>query len=244
MTITLAGLFRYPVKGLGGEALEGTALGFHAALPGDRAFAPVRQGPPPVLLRKPAIATIDARLEGAPGAGAGASRLILSRAGNRLAAADPASKTGRHELAATLAAALGILDPLDIAPEGSFRGGFQGPASLSLMAAASVTALCERLGLSGLDPRRFRSNLVVEGLAANEELGWRGRHVRLGEAELRITGPIRRCRVIDTSPDSGERDLSLFATLGQGGANPLLGVYAEVVKPGRIAPGDSCTLLD
>lgn len=244
MSVILAGLFRYPVKGLGGEALENAALGFHAALPGDRAFAPVRLGPPPVLLRKPAIATLDAMLEGTAQAVEGTSRLTLSHQGVPIASADPASEAGRRELAAGLASALGILDPLDLVAAGSFRGGYQGPGSLSVMAAASVRALGEALDLPALDPRRFRSNLVLEGLEPNRELDWRGRHLRLGEAELRITGPIRRCRIIDTSPCTGERDLALLAKLAQDGATPLLGVYAEVTKPGRIAPGDSITLLD
>jgi uncharacterized protein len=238
----LAGLWRYPLKGLGGQELQTAQLGFHAALPGDRAYAPVRRGPPPVMLRKPAIATLEARLE-ASRDGEG-DHLALWRRGVVLASADPLSQTGRIVLAEALADALGILDPLEIAPTGSFRGGYQGPATVSLMAASSITALSDLMGLPALDARRFRSNLIIDGLEANTELGWRGQRLRLGEAELRITGPIRRCRVIDTSLDTGERDLPLLAKLAENGSVPLLGVYAEVVRPGRISAGDVCALAD
>ena len=52
----------------------------------------------------------------------------------------------------------------------------------------AVRALAEAIG-DEVDERRFRGNVLIDGLAPFEELAWQGRRVRIGEAEFQITIP-------------------------------------------------------
>lgn len=76
---------------------------------------------------------------------------------------------------------------------------------------ASVEALGEELPLR-IDDRRFRSNVVVDGVDAWDELDWTG-DVRIGEVMFRAAGPIVRCLATHANPDTGERDAKVLTTL-------------------------------
>jgi uncharacterized protein len=114
---------------------------------------------------------------------------------------------------------------------------------LSLTSLASVADLGARHGRPDLDPRRFRMNLELDGLAAFEEEGWAGRLVRAGEAVIRVLGQVPRCVATTRDPQTGDKD---FDTLKHIAAyRPLMvprgvpfGMYAEVEQPGRVALGD------
>ena len=61
----------------------------------------------------------------------------------------------------------------------------------------------------------------------------------MGDARLRIGGPIPRCAVIDHHPGTGEKDLRLLNALVRErptnrAGEPMLGVYATCVEPGRV----------
>ena len=97
--------------------------------------------------------------------------------------------------------------------------------------------------LGGLDGRRFRMLLELEGCAAFEEDGWDGGLVQAGGALLRIAGPVPRCAVTTQDPETGLRDHdTLKAIRGLRGRDQNgklnLGMYAEVVEPGQVAVGD------
>jgi hypothetical protein len=57
-----------------------------------------------------------------------------------------------------------------------------------------------------LDPRRFRGNLWLDGLAPWEEFDLVGKRLRIGAAELDVVEPIGRCRATEANPDTGRRD--------------------------------------
>ncbi|GAA2187631.1 MOSC domain-containing protein [Leucobacter alluvii] len=75
-----------------------------------------------------------------------------------------------------------------------------------------------------LDDRRFRSNIVIDGVEAWEELEWRGA-VRIGELEFRTAEPIVRCLATHANPETGARDARVLTTLTQriGQREPTLG---------------------
>ncbi|SJN45141.1 MOSC domain [Microbacterium esteraromaticum] len=81
---------------------------------------------------------------------------------------------------------------------------------------ASVTALDAALpdktpGLT-VDDRRFRSNVVIDGVDAWDELSWSG-EVRIGDLRFTADGPIVRCLATHANPDTGIRDAKVLTTL-------------------------------
>ncbi len=98
------------------------------------------------------------------------------------------------------------------------------------------------LGLVDGDGRRFRMLLELDGLAPLAEEQWRARRVRAGEAVLLVGEPTPRCAVPSASPDTGVRDRDVLRELverrGHVGGEVCLGVYAEVLEPGRVRVGD------
>lgn len=92
------------------------------------------------------------------------------------------------------------------------------------------------------DVRRFRPNLLVEAdVEPFGEDAWSGRRVRVGEAVLEVRMPTVRCAMPLRAQPGLERQPGLFAALDALHANHL-GVYADVVEPGRVAVGDPVEL--
>jgi len=120
-------------------------------------------------------------------------------------------------------------------------GGFGDVASLLIANAASLDALNARLNWP-VTMDRFRPNIVLEGAAAFAEDGWES--MTIGDVELRVIEPCVRCIMTTIDPVSGRRDLtqqplrdlSLFRA--DEGGNIHFGVYAEVVRPGKVSLGD------
>jgi uncharacterized protein YcbX len=94
---------------------------------------------------------------------------------------------------------------------------------VSLHSTASVDALGAALD-QDIDDRRFRSNVVIGGVDAWEELEWQG-DVRIGDVRLHTAGPIVRCLATHANPDTGARDASVLKTLtgSLGQDEPTLG---------------------
>lgn len=117
---------------------------------------------------------------------------------------------------------------------------------VSLISLASVADLAARGGVDALDPRRFRMLIELDGCEPYEEDTWSGSQLRIGEAELRVTGPTYRCILTTLHPDTGERDfpaLDVLATYRRSPNGLELGRYAEVLRPGRLRIGDPVEVL-
>lgn len=113
---------------------------------------------------------------------------------------------------------------------------------LSLHGGASAEALAAATGLAA-DHRRFRSNIVVDGVEAWGELSWTSR-VRIGDVEFTVEKPIVRCLAIQADPDTGERDAPLLRTLTREFAQrePTLGVLMLPTGGGTLRVGDTVTV--
>ena len=82
----------------------------------------------------------------------------------------------------------------------------------------------------------------LDGCDEHEEDTWDGRRLRVGEAVLRVGGPVPRCAVTTRDPDSGERDLDTLRLIKgyrgvRDGEAIDFGVYAAVEQPGQRARG-------
>lgn len=101
---------------------------------------------------------------------------------------------------------------------------------------ASVELLGLEVGMT-LDRRRFRANLYVDGLEAEEEVRWIGRRIRAGEAELEVVKRDVRCVVPTHDPDTTVATPMILRMLVQR-HDECMGVYCRVVRSGRVAVGD------
>lgn len=208
----------YPVKSAAAADLERAKVGT-SGIEGDRSWAVVDAGGQPITAgRAPQLRDVVARL-GDEGPvlqvpGAGAG----TENGDDL----PAEVSGERADAA-LSAYLG--QPARLAHAES---GYLDVAPLHVVSLATVTAARTGPGhpasaeepcpCSVEDPR---ANLWLDlhGVDLQDgeaETAWVGRQLRVGSALLRISGAPQHC----------------------------LGVYAEVVEPGTVSPGDPVNLLD
>jgi uncharacterized protein YcbX len=117
-------------------------------------------------------------------------------------------------------------------------------APVTLISDGSLTRLAREAGRNAIDARRFRMLFELEGCDPHEEDTWEGRRFAIGDAVIRVGGPIPRCAVTTRDPDTGRRDLDTLRLIdryrGQRrGQPPDFGVYGDVVEPGRVRVGDS-----
>ena len=122
---------------------------------------------------------------------------------------------------------------------------------LTLVSQASVRRLASNGRYEGeLDSRRFRINIEMEGCEAFEEDSWDGRDVRVGSAEIHVTGQIPRCIVTTQDPDTGVKDWDTLAQIARhrpridGRRGLPFGMYARVTRAGPVAVGDSVEPLE
>ena len=117
----------------------------------------------------------------------------------------------------------------------------------SLISQGSLDALSRSAGIGGVDGRRFRMLIELDGSAAHEEDGWIGHRIGLGSAVLKVTERDARCLITTQDPDTGERDLDTLREIiryrgvmpdGHGAPKAMFGVLADVEQPGRIRLGD------
>ncbi len=117
---------------------------------------------------------------------------------------------------------------------------------VSIVSDASLAELA-RQGSDGrpVDGRRFRMLIEVAGAESpHQEDEWLGREVAIGEAVVRVTKPDPRCVITTQDPDTGERDFPTLHIIRQyrglrEGRKLDFGVYADVIRPGRVSVGDA-----
>src|SRR5262249_21279202 len=133
-------------------------------------------------------------------------------------------------------------------------GTFVAYGSVHLIATSTIDPLQQLYPQGRFDIRRFRPNIVVRTRAEPfvENL-WMGRAFAIGdEVIVRITMPCPRC--VNTILPQGDlpHDPGILRTiaqhnmqdLGEFGALPCAGAYADVVEPGLIRRGDAVYCVD
>jgi uncharacterized protein len=223
----VVGLWRYPVKSMGGEELaEAEASWFGIA--GDRRWAFVRDGVaksgfPWLTLRergnmghyRPSLLE-PARPDHSP-------TVVRTPSGVTYDVTDPA-------LADELGGGVRVIK--------QDRGIFD-TFPLSLITVQSI----DRIGAlteSRLDVRRFRPNILVDAAedAAFPEDAWVGCVLRIGGMRLRVDKRDGRCVVVTIDPATTERNPEILRTIARD-RQGCLGVYGTAVEPGRMAIGDA-----
>jgi uncharacterized protein YcbX len=271
MAVTIAALYRYPVKGLSAEPLARVALAPRECLPQDRRFAlalaSTRFDPQrpewlakihfAMLMRDEKLAQLHTRFEAMSG-------LFTAEHDGRIVLCETiTAPEGRRRTGAFFTEFLGdaVDGPLRVveAPGHAFADARPKPNAstgkyVSLINLASLRALEQAIAAplgspreprsrgAGVAPLRFRANLYFDGAPEWAELDWLGRDVRVGAARLRGVAAITRCAATEVNPDTAERDLDIPGTLQRRFGHNLMGIYAEVLDGGEIAIGDAITV--
>ncbi|NNF43253.1 MAG: MOSC domain-containing protein [Phycisphaerales bacterium] len=225
---------RYPVKSMAGVAVESAMAGWHG-LVGDRRLAfrrvGVENGFPwlsasrlPELLAYRPVGLDESTGEPLP-------THVVAPCGSGLA-------IGSVELDAQVSQRCGSRVELTRLKHGIFD-----EAPISVIDLASIGGIGRAAGLT-LDRRRFRANVVVTSEESEpfREDRWVGGRLIFGDGEagavVSVTLRDFRCVMINIDPETCEKDARVMKTavgLNEGFA----GVYATVVRAGRIAVGDA-----
>ncbi|WP_439137088.1 MOSC domain-containing protein [Roseicyclus sp.] len=241
----LAQIWRHPIKGVGAEPLANVGLQPDRPLPRDRAWAVLEEG------GEAAEGWRSCRnfIRGAKAATLMAVRARCDGDAIHLSHPDRPDLTitpGDDMAGPSLIAWLKPIYPTDRrAPAALVKSPASGMsdapyASVAVLNLASLRALSQKLGQE-LDPRRFRGNLWLDGLAPWEEFDLVGKRLRIAEAELEVIEPITRCRATEANPETGKRDAATLAALEDGWGHTDFGIYAMVRRAGRVATGDKVT---
>lgn len=113
---------------------------------------------------------------------------------------------------------------------------------ISIASEASRRALSEKAGVD-LQHIRFRMNLWLDDLPPYTELEMVGQEIEIGETRLKITGRDKRCNATAANPNTGHRDINVPKLLHEEFGHMDFGVYAQVMRSGRIRPGDEVSIL-
>ena len=242
-------LYRHPVKGLSPEAIQEAALDVDGYFPGDRMFA-FENGPsgfdaqdpqhqPKIkylmLMRHEALAALKTRFDDA------ARVLGISRGGSLLAQGHVDTPEGRAALERFFEAYLGagLRGPVNLlhAPPG-YRFMDSKKGFVSLLNLASIEAIGAAIGVGVLDARRFRGNILLDGMAPFAENDLVGKTLRIGAVELEVICRTDRCAATDVNPASAQRDTRMVEQLERIYGHHDCGLYARIKKAGTIRPGD------
>lgn len=121
---------------------------------------------------------------------------------------------------------------------------------VSVISRGSLARLAAEANEPGVDVRRFRMTVEIDGVEAHAEDAWIGRRAQIGSAVVRFRGHVGRCLITSRDPETGVIDLPTLDILAAYRGNtdttePLpFGVYGEVVQPGTVAIGDPVTVAE
>ncbi len=235
-------IFRYPVKSMRGESLEGANLGWHG-LEGDRRMAFRRLDDrsgfpwltasklPELVLFTPQRREDDAREDGA------ASDLptrILTPDGDEMPVLGEAlaKEVGRRYGA-----------PVEMM---QLKHGIFDDASISVIASDTVREIGRLAGKSP-DVRRFRPNVVIRLLRPTpfQEDEWLGGVLSFGDEDdapaITVTMRDVRCSMVNLDPDSASPAPEVLKAVVRANQNNA-GIYGAVTRIGRLAVGQTIFL--
>lgn len=112
--------------------------------------------------------------------------------------------------------------------------------AIHILTTASLSLLHEKLPHSGVEPRRFRPNMVIASRFHDQEL--LGKVINIGSVSLEVTHRTERCRMITIDqPGLKSRPEILKAVSQDFGLD--FGVYAKVLSVGSVSVGDSVDVV-
>ena len=94
----------------------------------------------------------------------------------------------------------------------------------------------------GVDGRRLRPNIFIEGVEGLAENGWVGSRLRLGSVELDVVDRCERCVMTTIGPDTLEIDPDVLRRINEE-FGTYMGVLCDVATAGELHVGDEVEIL-
>jgi uncharacterized protein YcbX len=239
----VAELWRYPASSLGGEALDTVTVGADGA-DGDRLYGLVDSASseiarPDTNAKWHKVPRILARLT------QGRALEVLVPGGEWLSAPGEACDRAVSAYLGFDAAIRPFEGERPAGYSGTFATARYKKAPVHLLTTASLARLKALYPAGNVDSRRFRPSVLVnmpevEGVFPETE--WTGRRIAIGELELTVVEPCRRCGFTIIAQERLDYDPEILRTLVRHNRHNL-GVYCRVDRPGRIEIGDTMHLL-
>jgi len=244
----IAGIYRYPVKGLTPEQFTRAELSPGQTLLADRRYA-IENGPSgfdpaaPKWLPKPHFLMLmrDEWLAGLRTQFDDASNVLsINHNGQIVAQGNLATPEGRQAIENFFATTFGgqIKGPPKVLESPGHSFSDVARKVVSIINLASVRAIENMVG-APVHPLRFRANLYVEGWPAWHEFELLDRTLAIGDVRLKVVKRIVRCAAVNVDPDTAARDLAIPKALMQRLGHCDCGIYAEVIAGGSIGAGDT-----
>ena len=254
---TVRQLYNYPIKGLSPQPLGQTQLFEGRGFPHDRAFGFARhdsgfdpQLPQPLPKDRFLVLLKEERLAGLQSCFDPIERHLKIKVRGKPVFEDRLSTPAGVENAVSFFSTMFDLDtekrPI-FAYAGEHRFTDVSVVSKEMMNAVSLINLDSvrdfgmRIGAE-VDPLRFRANIYFEGWPPFSELDLLDREFSIGTVRLRVTMRTRRCAATEVNPTTTRRDIPVPRLIMQTYNHADMGVYAEVLSPGTITPGDVVAL--
>ena len=234
-------LVRYPVKSMAGIATQSALLGLHG-LAGDRRFAFRRLNDngsgggrpwlsasrlPELLLYRP-LGLDDEAEEPVPTHVRTPEGLDIELTSAQL----------QESVAEKFGSALELM---------KLKHGIFDDADVSVIALSTIAAICKEAAV-GVDPRRFRGNVVIASDAIQPfvEDEWIGSRLVFGDDDagpmVSLTMCDVRCMMINLDPDTAKQDPAVMKAVVRMNDNKA-GAYGAVVRTGRLRVGQPVRLI-
>ena len=251
--ITLEKLCRFPVKGFSGESLDLVDLTVGEGMPGDRLFGFARfdsgfdpDNPQPLPKDRFVVLANEAGLARLRTSFDLTRKTLTIAVDGQRHRFEMQDATEQERAADFLSKTLRLSDALPPRFVSSMPHRFTDVSvvsptmmnAVSILNLASVREFEDQIG-SKVHPDRFRANAVIDGLPPFSELDAIGSVLTIGDVQFRILSRTKRCAATEVNPRSAARDLKVPYLLRQKLGHMDMGVYAEVIKGGRLRLGDA-----
>jgi uncharacterized protein YcbX len=112
--------------------------------------------------------------------------------------------------------------------------------AVHILTTASLSLLHELLPVSGIDPRRFRPNIVVNSQCLDQDVV--GKIIRIGGTTLEVTHKTERCRMVTIAQQDLESRPEILSAVSKNFGLDF-GVYARVLSTGSVSTGDKVEVI-
>ena len=133
-------------------------------------------------------------------------------------------------------------DALDLIREAAGPGADLAPLGRHFDDRSLLVTTDGAIAALGVDGRRLRPNIVVEGVEGLAEAEWIGRRLRLGTVEVEVVDRCARCVMTTIDPDTLEIDPNVLRRINDE-FGTYMGVLCDVVTPGELIVGDEAELI-